>query len=83
MLAFVPSNTKVDLLAERLEQLIIKREIIRLHTSIRVIAAIPGSVKDVSNVREVKFFYPLLEQLVKYKAGECPVSPRPLQTHLH
>ena len=64
MLAFVPSNTKVDLLAERLEQLIIKREIIRLHTSIRVIAAIPGSVKDVSNVREGKFFYPLLKQLV-------------------
>ena len=57
----------VSLLVERLEQLINKREIIRLHTSSRVIAAIPGSVKDVSNVREGKFFYPLLEQLVKYK----------------
>ena len=57
----------MDLLAERLVQLINKREIIRLHTSSRVIAAIPGSVKDVRNVREGKFCHPLLEQLVKYK----------------
>ena len=57
----------MDLLAEMLVQLINKREIIRLHTSSRVIAAIPGSVKDVRNVREGKFCYPLLEQLVKYK----------------
>jgi hypothetical protein len=34
-----------------------------------VVVAIPSSGKDVSNGREGKFFYPLLEQLVtKYKA---------------
>eukprot|EP00090_Calanus_glacialis_P008453 TRINITY_DN16803_c0_g1_i1.p1 TRINITY_DN16803_c0_g1~~TRINITY_DN16803_c0_g1_i1.p1 ORF type:complete len:987 (-),score=378.79 TRINITY_DN16803_c0_g1_i1:278-3136(-) len=67
MLACAPSNTAADLLTERLVQHINKRDIIRLHASSRVVAAIPGSVKDVSNVREGKFFYPLLEQLVKYK----------------
>jgi len=32
-----------------------------------VVDAIPNTVKEVSNVKEGRFFYPLLEQLVKYK----------------
>jgi len=67
MLACAPSNTAADLLTERLVQHISKTNIIRLHASSRAVASIPGVVKDVSNVREGKFFYPLLEQLLKYK----------------
>ena len=62
--------------------------------SSRVVVAIPSSVKDVSNWREGKFVYPLLEQLVtKYKvtvtnhpchclkAGQCP-DPQDHFTHV-
>jgi len=67
MLACAPSNTAADLLTERLVKHISKRDIIRVHASSRVVDAIPNTVKEVSNVKEGRFFYPLLEQLVKYK----------------
>jgi len=67
MLACAPSNTAADLLTERLVKHISKKDIIRVHASSRAVAAIPSTVKEVSNIREGKFFYPLLEQLDKYK----------------
>jgi len=67
MLACAPSNTAADLLAERLVKHISKRDIIRVHASSRILDAIPSVVKEVSNVRDGRFFYPLLEQLEKYK----------------
>ena len=67
MLACAPSNTAADLLTERLVQHISKTNIIRLHASSRSVASIPSVVKEVSNMRDDKFYYPLLEQLAKYK----------------
>eukprot|EP00092_Neocalanus_flemingeri_P108624 GFUD01139505.1.p1 GENE.GFUD01139505.1~~GFUD01139505.1.p1 ORF type:complete len:1236 (+),score=447.39 GFUD01139505.1:45-3752(+) len=67
MLACAPSNTAADLLTERLVQHISKSNMIRIHASSRTVASIPTVVKEVSNLKEGKFFYPLLEQLEKYK----------------
>jgi len=67
ILACAPSNTAADLLTERLVKHVNKRDIMRVHASSRMVDAIPSTVKDVSNVKDGRYFYPLLEQLVKYK----------------
>ncbi|KAK7067800.1 Helicase MOV-10, partial [Halocaridina rubra] len=71
ILAAAPANAAADLIAQRLLEHIIKKDMIRLHAPSRSVASVPNNLFDISNIRDQQIYIPSDAQLKSFRVIIC------------